>query len=417
MKILQITARTSGGAGIAALRLHRQFRSVGFSSTLLCLKDSAGIGKKDKHVLAFIDERKISYLPNRLKYKLASIETEKHLKGRPPGFEIFSSSTSPFDITTHPAYKEADLIHLHWSATFLDHRTFFQNNTKPLIMTLHDMFPFTGGCHHSDGCMKFKTDCDPCPQLYGTINEHWAAEQMIIKENGFNHKSQIHIVSPSLWLKNLSGQSKLLGSFPHKHIPNGFDTTVFINRDKTEARKRLNIPLNKPVLLFVAEDIGHHRKGFSILTEAINELPGITMLAIGINKNPSVQNHIHFTGRINDEETMSWIYNAADMFVLPSLAENLPNTIAESLLCGVPVVAFGVGGIPEMIDHNQNGYLCNEINSTALLNGIKYLLRNKVQSQSHIREAAVNKYSLKKAADEYISIYRNLYNLNKPNHS
>jgi glycosyltransferase involved in cell wall biosynthesis len=411
MKILQISTGTTGGAGIACLRLHGQLKASGIQSKVLCMKDKANAGGIDPAITPYINQKKISYWPNRFRLKASELQLQKQLKNRPPGYEVFSSSVSPFDITSHPFYKEADIIHLHWTAHFLDHRTFFARNNKPVVFTLHDMFPFTGGCHHADGCMKFTGDCDSCPQLRGTIDDSYAASQLAIKLKAIQPSQAIHIASPSIWLQSLSKQSRLFKSFPHTHVSNGFNESVFKVLDKSETRKKLGIPDDKPVLLFVAESIHNHRKGFHILQEALQQLDTpVTLMAMGANKNKlPLPQDVYFPGRIQDEQLMAQCYNAADMFVLPSLAENLPNTIAESLLCGTPVTAFNAGGIGEMIVNYENGWLCDEMSVRGLLTGIKKLLENKTNPAATISEAAAKKYSLKKTADTYISIYRELY--------
>jgi glycosyltransferase involved in cell wall biosynthesis len=410
MKILQITTSTTGGAGIACLRLHRQFRQAGISSRVFCLKDRGRAAETDADIIPLINSKKISFWPNRFMYKIWQMRLERHLKGRPPGFEVFSSSESTFDITKDPAYQEADLVHLHWTAGFLDHRDFFQKNTKPVVFTLHDMFPFTGGCHHADGCMKFTATCDHCPQLAGTIDDSYAAAQLAIKINGISPAKKIHIATPSTWLLDLSKQSRLFYSFPHSHVPNGTNEAIFNVMDRAAARQQLGLPDDRPVLLFVAETIDNHRKGFHLLLGALAQLETqVTLVAMGANANPALLPPGAITlGRIDDEKKMALCYNAADGFVLPSLAENLPNTIVEALLCGTPVAAFSVGGITEMIQSAKNGFLSKEVSVDGLLQVIRQLIQGNTVPRDVIRRDAAEKYAIGKAAASYIRIYHGL---------
>jgi len=308
--------------------------------------------------------------------------------------------------------QQADIIHLHWvSEGFLNYPSFFSTVRKKIVWTLHDMNPFTGGCHHSDDCMKFMSECRHCPQLQGTIDENFAFEMQSLKKELFDEQppGQIKIVTPSEWLRRLSSQSALFKKFDHDRIPNGIDPEVFRIHDQSESRKQLNLPADKKILLFVSNEVNNKRKGIDILIESLSKLNDSDVAVCTIGKSPSsfdIKMEQHHLGFITDENKMAMAYNAADVFVLPSLAENFPNTSCESLFCGTPVVAFDVGGLNEQV-HAGNGILVEKMSSDALGASIRKVLSASFDREAISREAK-SKFGLEEASRKYIKLYESL---------
>lgn len=411
MNVLHITTSTSGGAGVACIRLHQGLLKTFVSSSVLCLKDYKKVGSAVPHIHEFSDNF-VKTIIRKSKFWIYEQKLKASLRNQSPGFESFSLVDTLFDITEHPQYKKADIIHLHWVSGFMDFPSFFQKNTKPVAWTLHDMFPFTGGCHHADDCDRFMTDCNSCPQLRGCRDEQLALKQLSAKKKAISDAYPLTVVTPSRWLKDLSVKSSLFKKFSHYHLPNGIDENIFSPGDKQEARIKLNLPLDKKIILFVAHSVANYRKGSHLLLEAATRLKTENAGLVAVGKTKGLHDSLPFIslGEINSQELMALAYRAADLFVLPSLAENLPNTIAESLLCGTPAIGFPVGGIPEMIKE-KTGILCREINATNLAATIDHFFEESDKFDAkEIRKVAVENYSLGKQAEAYNILYNSILN-------
>lgn len=423
MNILHITTSNKGGAGIAALRLHEHLLEQGIDSKLLSwyhfpseVKQQYQFKEKDCFAFPFFVQIKILVLKVlrrlHLFIPLSTRYSKKYLAGRPSGYEHFSFPFSAFNIAKHPLVKKADIIHLHWvSDGFIDYESFFKNCNKKIIWTLHDMNPFTGGCHHSDGCFKFEVSCTICPQLRNTIDENYSEKILKIKQDSLKQftDSQIRIVAPSQWLTHLSKKSILFKRFKHLTIHNVVNDSVFRIQNKMEARKKLNLPLDKHIVLFVSHTISNTRKGTDLLIKALakfNIEDDVIICSAGASPDTFGFSVPHVKmGYVNDENTMAELYAAADVFVLPSIAENFPNTICESLLCGTPVVAFNVGGIPELINE-FNGKLVEPFDVDKLYSAIEYIIQNPSKFDSNeISKYAMEKLNQQKITAQYIDLY------------
>jgi glycosyltransferase involved in cell wall biosynthesis len=238
------------------------------------------------------------------------------------------------------------------------------------------------------------------------------------RKRALYQQSNIHFVACSRWLEGKARQSGLLIGQHVESIPNPIDTRVFHKGDRKEARLRVNLPADKQLILFVSQRVTDERKGMAYFVEAINKL---------VAEHPEMKDHagvailgghseevadqmplpVYSLGYVSDEKTIVNIYNSADVFVLPSLEDNLPNTIMEAMACGVPCVGFRVGGIPEMIDHQQNGYVAKFKDVDDLAYGIHWVLSEadaQALSQQAIHHVTVN-YSQTSVAMRYIEVY------------
>ena len=333
MKILHINTFDKGGAAKACIRLHNGLLRCGIDSTLLIREITSR--ENIEHLHTFTSPQK-KLLAERIYSKLKRIngtryheQMKKSIRSHiPDGIEYFSFTDSGLDITKHPAYQEADIINLHWVADFVDY-SFFKKNTKPVVWTIHDMNPFTGGCHYSGGCTNYLNDCTHCPILNVCEDDSYSNYIYKQKCKYITQKSKLSIVSPSQWLMKKSEQSPLLRAFPHHCIPNGFNSLVFLLHDKMRARQALHLPFDKKIILFVSDSFSTKRKGYQILINAMEILKheDVLLCSVGSKDNPT-DNHIPIKefGHIQSDEKMSLIYSAADLFVIPSVEDNLPNT-------------------------------------------------------------------------------------------
>jgi glycosyltransferase involved in cell wall biosynthesis len=433
MKILIInTSNSAGGASIACFRLHNALLKQNIESDVLMLEAPNSKLNRSYSFYDFYIQRtkvkrnnlakksidKIAYRLNinsEAQFVRQKAFEQKLLQQQPTGYEVFTFETSKYHIQDHPLYKQADIIHLHWvSNGFLNYQTFFKNNTKPVVWTLHDMNPFTGGCHYAESCEGFLHECADCPQLQGTADPDYASQMLHYKIKGLQGCNSLVVAAPSKWILENSKKSKVLGNFPHVHIPYGISSSNFQPRDKIYSRQLLGLPENKKVILFVSESIHKKRKGYGLLIKALQQIMNkesdLVMCAIGAGNDNSMQiENLFELGHIADEKLMSVAYSAADVFVIPSLEDNLPNTVIESLLCGTPVIGFPIGGVPEMIQHEENGYICSEVSIESLAFELQKFLLNGVKlDRNTIREGAARKYDATVQAIEYINLYKKL---------
>jgi glycosyltransferase involved in cell wall biosynthesis len=216
----------------------------------------------------------------------------------------------------------------------------------------------------------------------------------------------------------MSKSSRLFQSFPHHHIPNGLSSSKYISTERQAARLHLNLPLNKRILLFISDAVGTKRKGFSYLLDALKILTlggdNLLLCSVGsdVNKNLFGELPVQQWGYVQDSEKLSMLYSAADAFIIPSVIDNFPNTVIESLMCGTPVIGFPTGGIVDAIEQGKNGLVCKEVSVKALAKGIKSFFQTQhlFWGQDKIRQEAMNKYDSTVQAKSYIEVYEKLLN-------
>ena len=396
MKILILnTSERTGGAAVAAGRLEKALLQAGISVNKLVRKDTW------LNRFRFYWERLIIFLCNGL--------NRKNL------FAVSIANTGE-NIINNSLVKEADIIHLHWiNQGFLSLKEIHALTKlgKPIVWTMHDMWPCTGICHHARECNKFQIKCDSCFFLKSRGKD--------LSTKIFNQKSSLYktahvtFVGCSQWLTNRAKQSQLLQGKTVVSIPNSIDMLVFYQKEQKQAREELGLPQDKKLLLFGALNATDKRKGFDYLIAALEQLKreDVELVVLGQVKE-DIRNlfpiPIHPVGYLSDELKIVSLYNAVDLFVTSSLEENLPNMIMESMACGTPCVGFQVGGIPEMIDHQVNGYVANYKDADDLANGIQWVLDHKepqVLSTACVKKVREN-YSEEVVAKQYITLYESL---------
>ncbi len=414
MKILHICTQDNGGAGIATLRLHKGLLNLKIDSKMLILKSNSV--SKELYSL-FNDLTKFQRIIYTTKKRINNYLICQKNKKRPNHLEIFTYNNKGYDISNHKLVKEADIINLHWIENFVDYKKFFSKVKKPIVWTLHDMNPLTGGCHHSDECEKYSNHCNKCFQLNSKNKKDISYKIFEIKEN-LIHNLNIKIIAPSQWLLKCAEKSEIFKNKEKKCIPNGVPIENFRIINKENCREIIKLSKKKFVILFCAESINKYRKGSTFLIKALEHLKNemdtsqITLLMIGKKKNNLDYNFdIKQLGYIQNEDFLSVGYNSADLFVIPSLAENLPNTIIESMSCGTPVVGFNVGGIPELIKDNKNGLLANYKDSKDLAKKIKWMIEHPEERKKmgiNARKFIEEEFSQEIQAKEYIKEYEKL---------
>ena len=410
MRVLIVnTSERTGGAAVAANRLMKALNNNGVKAKMLVRdKESetltvAGLPKSPMLHWHFLWERFVIFC--RLHF------SRKHL------FDIDIASAGS-DITKLREFQEADVIHLHWinqGMLSLNGIQKILRSGKPVIWTMHDIWPATAICHLTLGCHYFVNRCANCRYLPGGGGNNdlssgiWRKKQQILSD------ANIYFVACSRWLESEAKSSALLKGQKITSIPNPIDTHIYKKGNKQEARQRLGLPLDKKLILFASQRVTNENKGMSYLVDACQKLHSrvgsYCVIILGGHAEEVVEQlpmKAYPLGYVNDEQRIVDVYNAADVFVLPSLSENLPNTIMEAMACGVPCVAFKVGGIPEEIDHQKNGYVAAYRDADDLANGIEWVLQE--ADYESLSQQAVHKvsqcYSQQSVALKYLDVYQ-----------
>ena len=422
MKIVLLnTSETKGGAAIAANRLMKTLKRFNVN-IIKIVRDKQ---TDDSNVISVNSSFLISKF-NYIRFLWERLSIFIHNKFCKENLFAVSIANTGTDISNHPEIKDADIIHIHWiNQGFLSISDINKiiRTKKPVVWTMHDMWPCTGICHHARDCRNFTSECGNCFFLNSKRKNDLSKKIFIKKRKLIFSNNNITFVGCSNWLANKAKISNLSKNNRILSIPNPIDTNVFNPSDKILSRKQLNLPEDKKLLLFGAANISDKRKGIYYLIDAINMIKEsntvlgeqLCLVAFGqIKKDFTdlVKIPVYQMGYLTDIEKIVSLYNAIDLFITPSLEENLPNTIMESMACGTPCVGFDIGGIPEMIDHKQNGYVAQYKDSKDLAIGIDWIFCNTNYNDLSVsaRQKAVNNYSEDIVASQYLKLYNNLLN-------
>jgi glycosyltransferase involved in cell wall biosynthesis len=368
----------------------------------------------DNDVVELPHSEVLRKIRNKAERRLNLSELAAYKSTRPKNLDIFSTDKSPYSVGKHPLVKNADIIHLHWIAEMVDYAEFFPQVTdKPIVWTLHDMNPFTGGCHYSRGCRKYESMCGACPQL-GSGKDDDLSKEIWARKECYYRDRRIHVVTPSRWLADCARKSQLFKKHKVEVIPNSVQTTIFEVKDKKQSREYFNLPKEGGLILFGAENASNPRKGIKNLTNALGLLEdkiGIGVVIFG-SMSDTLMKDIRFPvyplGAIKDEASLAYCYSAADVFVIPSLEDNLPNTVLESMACGTPVVGSDVGGIPDMVKPGKTGALAKAGDVQELADGIQWMMEHpedRRQMGINAREVVGREYTLEIQARRFIDLY------------
>ncbi len=423
MKILHInTYDITGGAARAAYRLHRGMIQIGEESWMLVNQKAS----MDDSVFSVIPKKSGNRFGD--EYILRKVIQGRHIRANRTDISntLFSLPYPGYDLSTLPLVKSVDLINLHWVAdfqsTFTLNKLFAMN--KPIVWTFHDQWAFTGGCHYSAGCEEYRKNCECCWQL---SDDPFNLTAAILRDKQFLFKgANLTVVAPSRWMGACARKSTLFKNVPVKVIPYSLESDIFKPMPKEEAKKYLGLPPETAVLLFGAEYSVEKRKGFRELMKAIQSCMSdpvfrkrtdedtIRILCFGHPNKALKTADIPITslGYLKSDAEIRQAYSAADIFVLPSLEDNLPNTMLESMSCGTPVVAFNTGGFPDVIIDDVTGRLVPIGDAHQLGKAILSLMfepdKRKIMSRN-CRKAIENGYSLPMQARRYQKLYQELH--------
>ena len=386
MKILHISTSDSlGGAAIAAIRLHRAMLANGLDSTFLCLNRTVNDDGRIVTVggLTRLKSKSIGIFSQIAFQKLFISDATKATKG------LFSSMKTGCKVGNFVNIAEYDAIYIHWvTGGFLSLRGLEEilGTGKKVFWFMHDMFPITGGCHHSFDCDGYRQACGECPYLKKKGRRDFSWRQLKAKRGILDRYQNLSFIAPSRWLYQCALASPLAEKHGVYRIPNLLDEDIFRPLEKSFCRKALNLPTEKKIILFGAQSaLVNPYKGFAYLKKALESLKKcgsvdeeeILVVIFGSSYSSTISNSLPFESRflgvLHDDYALSLVYNSADVFCIPSLAENFPNTVLESSSCHTPIVGFDVGGIPDIVG-SGTGYLSRYRDSDDFARGISYVL-------------------------------------------
>jgi glycosyltransferase involved in cell wall biosynthesis len=380
MKILHLsTTDIDGGAARAAYRLHQGLQAEGVQSQMLVQEASSG----DRTVTA----PKSSLMQGIARSKITlDVLPLKFLYPRWQRSDPFSLQWLPDRSYDQIQALQPDIINLHWiGAGFIRPQTIARLR-QPLVWTLHDMWALTGGCHYSGACDRYQGRCGACPSLQSHSDADVTRWQWQAKAKAWS-VANLTIVAPSEWLGKCAAASSLLGNHRIEVIPNGLDLQVYRPIPQAIARDLMRLPMDKKLLLFGAMNAtSDPRKGFQLLQPAMQQLSQagwgdrmhpLELVVLGANAPAQPLDlgfKIHYLGKLGDDLALAAAYSAVDAVVIPSLQDNLPNVVMEAMACGTPCIGFNLGGLPDMINHQTNGYLVRPLEVEDLAMGIQWVL-------------------------------------------
>lgn len=400
-----------GGAARAAYRLHQGLQQIGVSSQMLVQAKTSG----DPSVIAPRTQIAQGIAKARLTFDAMPLKRYKHRQAT-----TFSVQWLPDKTASQIHQLNPDVVNLHWvNDAFVQIESIAKLN-RPIVWSLHDMWAFTGGCHYTDQCDRYTKSCGSCPQLQSQKTQDLSRSVWQRKVKAWR-SADLTIVALSQWLANCARSSSLFQDLRIEVIPNGIDTTRYRPINQTFAREVLGLPQDKHLALFGATaGTSDPRKGFHLLQPALQSLAqsgwgdSLELVIFGANRPPHPPEfgmNVHYLGTFRDDLSLSLLYSAADVFILPSTQENLANTIMEAMACGTPCVAFEIGGMPDLIEHQKTGYLAQPYWIDDLATGIAWTIENidrQQQLSSRSREKVEQEFTQARQAHRYRSLFEEL---------
>lgn len=405
MKVLHVVGGSlEDGAARGALWLHRALLASGVDSRILVREPPPGDPSATSPALNGAQ---------RLLWRLGTKLDAAPLRLYPRRQRrMFSVGRLGLDLAREPAYAWADIVNLHWVNNGMLALARLPAITKPLVWTLRDMWPFTGGCHYAMGCRRYVHGCGACPQL-GSVSANDLSAVAASWKHRFVPAGTV-IVAISRWIGECARASLALGHLDIRVIPNSIDTTLFYPVDKAAARARLGLPVNARIVLSGSVAPAVFYKGYDLWQAAARDLRDqgmITALFGRHQPHPDDPPGVLTFGQVRDDARLRDLYAAADAFVLPSREEAFGKTGAEALACGTPVVAFDASGPRDIVTHQLTGYLARPFEVDDLVAGVRWVVADPERADRLSRAAAedaARRFATAVAAAEYGNLYAEL---------
>lgn len=407
-KVVHISTSDTGGAGLAAYRLHKALLSQGVESRMLV---ASKFFKEDEIVEAYPSSQ-LLYQPPK-SWLARKIEKRMRLKGhhltRAEAVQrkletvhkkcpnvFFTSCVSSYDLASHPLVQEADVIHLHWVQDFLNYDDFFEKVNKPIVWTLHDLNPMLGGFHH----VRLR---DAYYETFRELEDEFYG----LKKKALAGRKSISVVAISSQMHRLIAAHEFFADKRIFDIFNSVDSEKFRLFDRQTVRSILGLPARSKVLVFVNKDLNDSQKGLPLLVDALAALNGKDLMLVCVGEGILPQHEgveIHRFLPVNDPIWLSQLYSAADVLVLPSYQEGFCQTPLEAMCCGTPVVMTPVSGSDDLIA-DFNGIMCDDFTVEALAKGIGAALERQYDRE-HIREDVVIRFGVDTIVKSYLQMYQ-----------
>jgi glycosyltransferase involved in cell wall biosynthesis len=426
LKISFFNTYLSGGAANGAISLFRNLCDLKNKNWTFTFNYKSDLNNQFRSERSFYSFKEDVFQPNPILRSIQARIYYNRIKNRfeqkPSGYEQFSLVKQYFN-TPYNLFDRspADIIHLHWIADWIDYPSFFASipDEVPIVWTLHDMNPFTGGCHYSWECDQYQSKCLKCPQLHPDKQKKCVSKNWDLKKKALQNKN-LHIVGDSSWITSESQKSALFASarsFRTIHYSIDFDVFHERNRDDVIGflrEKQFEVDHKKIHILFGAADIENKRKGFDQLQyelAQLEEVEKIVFLSFGSgNIDLSIINKkfkYYHLGKLSPDE-LSQLYSLADLFIVPSLYEAFGLTAIEAMACGTPVVSYNSGGLTDSVIENQTGWIANKDNPGEMGKKIEHLTKSKEvlkvvgqQAKQFVRQ----NFSKKVEAEKYLELY------------
>lgn len=384
MKIALVnTYDQKGGAARAVWRLYCGLRAVGAEATLLVQERTAD----DPSVISVSSPPAGLFNPLRpyVDFAIPFPMTRQRV--------LFSTALLHDGLLRELGRIRPDVVHLHWITGGFIRLETLPHLREPLVWTLHDMWPLTGGCHYTGECTRHLDQCGKCPLLHSARENDLSRSVFLRKQKVYQNLPNVILTAPSRWMADRIAESPLMGRFPVRVVPNGLDTAIFTPGDPKEARRRLNLPADKRIILFGAiRATETPSKGFSLLTEALRRIQRNDILLVVYGSDGPARTDIsgldvRFTGHVADPHKLVDLYTAADVTAVPSRQEVFGQAATESMACGTPVAAFDANGLRDIVVHEQTGFLARPFETASLAEGITWLLEDDSRRQALGRKA------------------------------
>ena len=404
IKVLHIVAGDlSEGAARGAYWLHRGLLECGVESKMVV----QNAGEEDPTVQSVAQTSRNKVL-RMLRIVLDRLPVELY---RNRENFIFSTGISGFDIRKFDVYQCANVVHLHWINNGMMNVKLLKKIDKPIVWTMRDMWPMTGGCHYAMECKGYETGCGCCPQLGS--NNRFDLSWYILKRKKRYYSKKIKLVAISRWLAECAKSSDLFRGFDVSVIHNAVDTKEFFAIEREVARDLLGLPKDKKIVLAGATNIHQKYKGFGKFQDAIRYFDKKHLfLFFGEVNRDELENldiDFHSLGFLRDTISLRLAYSAADVFVVPSIQEAFGKTLIEAMACGTPVVAFDATGPKDIVEHKRTGYLARPFDVEDLAKGIAWVIENEARWQvlSHqSRQKVEDEFAIESVAQRYAELYK-----------
>lgn len=408
MNVVLFSSSVEGGAGGAAFRLHRGLRSIGVDSRLMVetpLPDEAD------DATTVLPRTRLSRALRLFRLNKLPLSLYRRRDREAP----FSAQWMPDSAAGAATKLRPDVVNLHWVCGEFMRVESAAAMRAPIVWTLHDMWPFTGGCHHSPGCERYADRCGACPVLRSRFQVD-ASRWIWLRKARAWRKADLTIVTPSTWMAQCAAGSSLFRHLRIEVIPNGIDTQAFRPGNRLQAREALGLPPDRKVALYVAWR-NRSLKGFDLLADALRRLSqcgwkeSLELAVVGYLRPrdlPDTGVEARFLGRLSDSVSMRLAYAAADVYVAPSIHDNFPTTVLEAMACGTPCVAFNIGGMPDLIADGETGCLVTPFDAEEFARKVAHVLEDDARGRA-MGESARQKVEQQYTVELFARRYRELF--------